>query len=240
MCIHHIRDIHFSTRLLPLDPRNHHHRLYIDDLPALRRWGLEPLTQHLLGSPLSKDERISDWEANQLTDEQIIYAGADAVAAVVLYRSLENLSILDASPSNTIFWNAAADRTDGRRIELNPMRKTKKIQQKAVIGGPVNDGITNGLPTPSQQCSALSGVCASESCATSTKSIIMAATEEYSMMTDISLSSDAPLTQTYVWSSRKTPSLSDSDEPIPSTRPSHHPPACLDCKEVPRVRESGS
>ena len=52
---------------------------------------LKSLVEELLNCDLPKDLQSSDWSADALTPAQIEYAAADAVAALVLWKSLEEM-----------------------------------------------------------------------------------------------------------------------------------------------------
>lgn len=54
-----------------------------------RPWNLADLCERVLGRRLPKELRLSDWEANPLSPEQLAYAAADAVAAQRIYKELE-------------------------------------------------------------------------------------------------------------------------------------------------------
>ncbi|KAJ7466101.1 ribonuclease H-like domain-containing protein [Mycena latifolia] len=51
---------------------------------------LKTCAQDVLGFELSKDLSVSDWAADKLEDEQLEYAGLDAIASLRLYEVLED------------------------------------------------------------------------------------------------------------------------------------------------------
>lgn len=56
-----------------------------------RNRSLKDLVRELLGQDLSKDLQKSDWSAEHLTAAQIDYAAADAVAALMVWRQLDEV-----------------------------------------------------------------------------------------------------------------------------------------------------
>ncbi len=52
--------------------------------------GLKKLTAIVLGFRISKSQQVTDWEADQLTEPQQLYAATDAWVCHEIYRKLEN------------------------------------------------------------------------------------------------------------------------------------------------------
>ena len=52
--------------------------------------GLKKLTAIVLGFRISKRQQVTDWEADQLTEAQQIYAATDAWVCYQIYRKLRN------------------------------------------------------------------------------------------------------------------------------------------------------
>lgn len=52
--------------------------------------GLKKLTAIILGFRISKRQQVTDWEADQLTEAQIIYAATDAWVCHQIYKKLIN------------------------------------------------------------------------------------------------------------------------------------------------------
>lgn len=68
-------------------------RGFIELQQLVRRYGIEDLSLTkiyaiLFGQRISKRQRLSNWEADQLTPKQIEYAAFDAVACVDIYTAL--------------------------------------------------------------------------------------------------------------------------------------------------------
>lgn len=58
---------------------------------GLKDMSLQKLYANVFGRFLSKKARLSNWEADILTDAQKVYAATDAVTCLQLYRELERL-----------------------------------------------------------------------------------------------------------------------------------------------------
>ncbi|OQV23524.1 putative Exonuclease mut-7-like protein [Hypsibius exemplaris] len=56
--------------------------------PELRAFGLATLVERLLGAPLSKLERMSNWEGRPMREAQIVYAATDAHCLIEVYDRL--------------------------------------------------------------------------------------------------------------------------------------------------------
>jgi len=52
--------------------------------------GLKKLTANILGFRISKRQQVTDWEAEQLSEAQMIYAATDAWVCHQIYRKLTN------------------------------------------------------------------------------------------------------------------------------------------------------
>ena len=55
---------------------------------GLENFGLQGMTKEVLGGGLSKKAKITNWEASELTDAQLLYAATDAWVGLQLYRKL--------------------------------------------------------------------------------------------------------------------------------------------------------
>ena len=80
-------------------------------------WTLASLVSHLFNVQLSKDteERLSAWESVPLADNQIVYAGLDAMASICTYDILRYLLEQKAAPTTKLQWNAVVPGEVGRR-----------------------------------------------------------------------------------------------------------------------------
>ena len=68
-----------------IDLQNHMRELGIEDL------SLAKLYANIFGQRISKREQLSNWEADVLTEKQMLYAATDAWACVRLYKEYERL-----------------------------------------------------------------------------------------------------------------------------------------------------
>lgn len=58
---------------------------------GLENFGLKGMTEEILQAQLSKAAKISNWDAFELTDAQIMYAATDAWVGLELYRRIRDL-----------------------------------------------------------------------------------------------------------------------------------------------------
>ncbi|XP_041580211.1 exonuclease mut-7 homolog isoform X8 [Vulpes lagopus] len=69
-------------------------QMRIADMPALGRGGarglrgLSLLVQQVLGRPLDKAQQLSNWDRRPLSEEQLVYAAADAYCLLEVYQTL--------------------------------------------------------------------------------------------------------------------------------------------------------
>lgn len=71
-------------------------REFIELQEYVRQFGIDDLSLQkiyaiLFGQRISKNQRLSNWEAGVLNDRQKIYAATDAWACLMIYRYMENL-----------------------------------------------------------------------------------------------------------------------------------------------------
>jgi ribonuclease D len=57
---------------------------------GLENFGLKGMTEEILNAQLSKAAKISNWDAFELTDSQIMYAATDAWVGLELYRRIRD------------------------------------------------------------------------------------------------------------------------------------------------------
>ena len=68
-----------------IDLQNYVTRFGIDDR------SLQKIYANLFGQKISKSQRLSNWEAETLTESQMRYAATDAWACVEIYRCLDEM-----------------------------------------------------------------------------------------------------------------------------------------------------
>ncbi|PWD98577.1 3'-5' exonuclease [Marinilabilia rubra] len=61
---------------------------------------LKNLAGLLLGIRVSKRQRLSNWEADQLTEGQILYAATDAWAALEIYNKMKQMKLVQSETKN--------------------------------------------------------------------------------------------------------------------------------------------
>lgn len=57
----------------------------------LKNFGLQGMTEEVLQSKLSKKAKITNWDAAELTPQQVLYAATDAWVGLELYRKISEL-----------------------------------------------------------------------------------------------------------------------------------------------------
>ena len=88
-------DVAGDIRSLPA-LRSFHADGFIDLQHEAGRWGIEEkslrkLSAIVLGERVSKAQRLSNWEAEMLTEQQRDYAATDAWATLRIYEKLQNM-----------------------------------------------------------------------------------------------------------------------------------------------------
>ncbi len=68
-----------------VDLQNHVKEVGVEDL------SLQKLYANFFGRKISKGQRLTNWDADVLTDRQKLYAATDAWACIVLYEELQHL-----------------------------------------------------------------------------------------------------------------------------------------------------
>ena len=56
--------------------------------------GLKGMTEEVLQATLSKGPKMTNWQAHQLTQAQMLYAATDAWIGLVLYQKLQLIEVL--------------------------------------------------------------------------------------------------------------------------------------------------
>lgn len=123
--------------------RSFHADGFIDLQREASRWGIEEkslrkLSAIVLGKRVSKAQRLSNWEAEILTEQQREYAATDAWVCVQILSALERsgkvdgkLTIISATAPNEESAEAAT-RRHPRRKHKNSEHKHSKYEQREV------------------------------------------------------------------------------------------------------------
>ena len=75
-------------------PFQHEGFIELQDLAkakGLKNMGLKGMTEELLSARLSKAAKITNWEARELTDQQLSYAATDAWIGLQLYSAMQKI-----------------------------------------------------------------------------------------------------------------------------------------------------
>jgi ribonuclease D len=57
---------------------------------GIKDFSLKKLSAIVLGYRISKSQQISNWEADDLSDQQLVYAATDAYVSLKIYEKLRN------------------------------------------------------------------------------------------------------------------------------------------------------
>ncbi len=81
-------DLKILQKVFQFNPQNF---IELQDLAkekGLQNFGLKGMTEEVLQSTISKGPKMTNWEARELTDPQMLYAATDAWIGLVLYQKL--------------------------------------------------------------------------------------------------------------------------------------------------------
>lgn len=88
-------DLLFLQRIKTFEPNSF---LEINELVnsiGIEANGLRKLTAIILGFRISKNAQVSNWEATELNEKQVVYAATDAWVCLKMYNKLIDLALLD-------------------------------------------------------------------------------------------------------------------------------------------------
>lgn len=86
-------DIKQLQKLFSFSPGNFIELQDIAKLKGLKNFGLKGMTEEVLQARLSKKAKITNWDAHELTDQQILYAATDAWIGLQLFQKLERYAV---------------------------------------------------------------------------------------------------------------------------------------------------
>ena len=81
-------DLKQMQRIFPFNPKGFIDIQTIAKQKGLKNLGLKKMTEDVLGSYLYKGPKMTNWERQILTEEQLLYAATDAWVGLELYRKL--------------------------------------------------------------------------------------------------------------------------------------------------------
>ncbi len=85
-------DLRFLKKLKKFKPEGFVDlQAYVKDF-GIESSGLKKLTAIVLGFRISKRQQVTDWEADELTEQQKIYAATDAWVCFQIYRELSEIN----------------------------------------------------------------------------------------------------------------------------------------------------
>lgn len=82
-------DLKQLQRIFPFQPKGFIDIQKIAKEKGLKNLGLKKMTEEVLGTTLYKGPKMTNWERQVLTEEQLIYAATDAWIGLELYRNLK-------------------------------------------------------------------------------------------------------------------------------------------------------
>ena len=111
--------------------RNFKERGFLDLQKIVSAWGIEEkslrkMSAIVLGERVSKAQRLSNWEANQLTPQQQIYAATDAWVCIKIYEKLMATPPLHPIPQEVEESQVSAQEAKASTKES----KTQKFKRK--------------------------------------------------------------------------------------------------------------
>lgn len=83
-------DLHELRKLKPFQPKGFLELGMMARAIGIEQQGLKSLAGLLLGFRISKNMQVSNWEAKELTEKQIIYAATDAWVCLELFKKLHD------------------------------------------------------------------------------------------------------------------------------------------------------
>ena len=81
-------DLKGLQKLFPFNPHGFVDLQKIAKEKRLKNLGLKGMTEEVLGARLSKGPKLTNWEARELSESQIMYAATDAWIGLTLYNKL--------------------------------------------------------------------------------------------------------------------------------------------------------
>lgn len=81
-------DLKTLQKIFPFIPKGFIELQDIAKEKNLENFGLKGMTAEVLGAELSKGPKLTNWEARELTDPQLMYAATDAWIGLKLYQKL--------------------------------------------------------------------------------------------------------------------------------------------------------
>lgn len=86
-------DLNGLQRTFKFTPQNFVELQQVAKAAGLKNFGLKGMAEEVLQARLSKGPKLTNWEARQLTNQQLMYAATDAWIGLHLFQRLELLKI---------------------------------------------------------------------------------------------------------------------------------------------------
>lgn len=81
-------DLKELQRIFPFQPKGFVDVQTVARQKGLQKLGLKSMTEEVLGATIRKGPKMTNWEKQVLTEEQLMYAATDAWLGLKLYRAL--------------------------------------------------------------------------------------------------------------------------------------------------------
>lgn len=86
-------DLKQLQKLFSFSPLNFVELQEIAKLKGLKNFGLKGMTEEVLQARLSKKAKITNWDALELSDQQILYAATDAWIGLQLFQKISKMEM---------------------------------------------------------------------------------------------------------------------------------------------------
>lgn len=86
-------DLKLLQKLFKFDPKNFIELQSVAKEKGLKNMGLRGMTEEVLQASLSKKAKISNWDVNVLSADQIMYAATDAWIGLKIYQKITSTTV---------------------------------------------------------------------------------------------------------------------------------------------------
>ncbi len=81
-------DLKVLQKVFQFEPQNFFELQDLAKEKGLQNFGLKGMTEEVMDCTISKGPKMTNWEARELTDQQMMYAATDAWIGLMLYKKL--------------------------------------------------------------------------------------------------------------------------------------------------------
>lgn len=87
-------DLKQLQKIFKFEPQNFSELQDLAKAKGLENFGLKGMAEEVLQAELTKGPKLTNWEAKELTDQQLMYAATDAWIGLMIYRKLHKTAHL--------------------------------------------------------------------------------------------------------------------------------------------------